>query len=59
MTRVEDLILKQHTSNFLVRGFYSFATKAHIVLALEYMPGGDLGAPPPLTRCLLDQIAPS
>lgn len=43
MTRVEELILKQHTSAFLVRGYYSFATRRHIVLALEYMPGGDLG----------------
>ena len=43
MTRVEELILKQHTSSFLVRGFYSFATSRHIVLALEFMPGGDLG----------------
>ena len=52
MVRVQDLILKQHTSNFLVRGFYSFATKSHIALALEYMPGGDLGdPPPPLARC--------
>ena len=42
MKRIEDLILRQHTSNYLVRGYFSFATEHHVVFALEYCPGGDL-----------------
>jgi len=43
MTRVEDIIFRQHDSDFLVRGFFSFSSARHVVFALEYMPGGDLG----------------
>jgi len=52
MKRVEDIIFKQHSSNYLVRGFFSFASAHHVIFALEYMPGGDLATMLSAVGCL-------
>ena len=41
---VEHAILAKHSSDFLVRAFYSFRSSHHVYFALEYMPGGDLSS---------------
>lgn len=42
MKQVEEIILKQHRCEYLVRSFFSFASETHIFFALEWCPGGDL-----------------
>ena len=39
---VEQSILFKHTSDFLLRCFFSFRSSEHVFFALEYMPAGDL-----------------
>ena len=49
MQHVEDIIFRQHTSEHLVRGFFTFRSACHVLFVLEYMPGGDL-------RTMLDSL---
>ena len=40
--KIEDTILQKHNSQYLIHGYFSFASATHDFLVLEYMPGGDL-----------------
>ena len=54
---VERTILFRHTSDFLLRCFFSFTSAQHAFFALEYMPAGDLDLMLDGLGCMSEDVA--